>query len=240
MIGCDCDVCNSPDPHDKRMRSSIWVRFGRTCLLVDASPELRFQCINNNITRADAVLFTHHHADHVNGIDDLRRFNSMTKRAVPCYGMRQTLDNLSRSFSYAFSADPDSPHSRPRLELYEIGTEPFTVGDARIVPIPLMHGPLPVLGFRFGAFAYCTDCSLIPEESLARLADLDVLVLGAPLRRRHPAHFNLEEAVEMAQRIGARQTYFTHITHYLGHEATNRELPDAMALAYDGQRIPGQ
>ena len=237
MIGCDCAVCKSSDPHDRRTRTSIWVRTGPTCLLVDTAPELRLQCIANGIDRADAVLFTHHHADHVSGVDDLRRFNWMTKAPVPCYGTQRTLEGLAKMFSYAFTPAPDSPHSRPKLELHPIDAAPFTVGAATVIPIPMMHGPLPVLGFRIGRFAYCTDCSHIPDESVARLANLDVLILGAPLRKPHPAHFNLDQAVAMAQRIAARQTYFTHITHYLGHEATSRGLPDGISLAYDGQRV---
>ena len=236
MIGCECAVCKSTNPRDKRTRASIWVRMGGTRMLVDTAPELRLQCIANGIDAADAVLFTHHHADHVLGLDDLRRFNWLMKRPVPCYGTKRTLDEIAGMFGYAFHPS-DSPHSRPELELIPIEAEPLTIGDTTVQPIPLMHGPLPVLGFRFGGFAYCTDCSHIPDESLALLHDLHVLVLGAPLRRPHPAHFNLEQAVEMAKRIGANRTYFTHITHHLGHEETNRELPEDIALAYDGQKI---
>lgn len=237
MIGCDCAVCGSTDPRDKRTRASIWVRMGQACLLVDTATELRLQCLENGIDAVNAVLFTHHHADHVLGLDDLRRFNWLMKRPVSCYGTKRTLDGIAEMFAYAIRSAPDSPHSKPDLQLRTIEARPFTVAGATIVPIPMMHGPLPVLGFRFGRFAYCTDCSHIPDESLALLEDLDVLVLGAPLRRPHPAHFNLEQAVDMARRIGADRTYFTHITHHLGHEETNRELPDGVALAYDGQRI---
>lgn len=237
MIGCDCAVCTSTDPRDKRNRPSIFVRIGDQCILVDTAPELRLQCIANGIKRVDAVLFTHHHADHVTGLDDLRRFNWLMKQSVRCYGTERTLTALRSMFLYAFDPAPDSPHSRPELDFHTIEAHPFRIGCETIVPIPLMHGPLPVLGFRFGDFAYCTDCNHIPSDSLALLQDLDVLILDALRQTPHPAHFTLAEAVEMARRIGARKTYFSHMTHQLGHEATNRELPDGMALAYDGLRL---
>ncbi len=237
MIGCRCAVCTSSDPRDRRTRTSIWVRIANTHLLVDVSPELRLQCISNDIDAVDAVLFTHHHADHVAGIDDLRRFNWLMRGPIPCYGNQRTLDSLARMFSYAFKPAPDSPHSRPELQLFPIDSKPLTIGDATITPIPLMHGPLPILGFRFGRFAFCTDCNEIPDDSLRLLEDLAVLMLDAPLPRPHPAHFSLDEAVEMAHRIGAEHTYFTHITHHLGHEATEENLPERMSLAYDGLRF---
>lgn len=237
MIGCDCAVCTSNDPRDKRTRPSIFVRTGGQCILVDTAPELRLQCITNRIHRVDAVLFTHHHADHVTGLDDLRRFNWIMRRPVPLYGTERTLTNLKRMFLYAFETAADSPHSRPQIELHTIDTQRFSIGHETIIPIPLMHGPMPVLGFRFGNFAYCTDCSYIPETSLGLLQNLDALVLDALRRTPHPAHFHLDQAVEAARKIGARETYFTHIAHQLGHEETTQELPDGMALAYDGLRI---
>jgi phosphoribosyl 1,2-cyclic phosphate phosphodiesterase len=237
MIGCRCPVCTSSDPHDKRTRPSIFVRMGEERIIVDTAPELRLQCVDNGIDRIDAVLFTHHHADHISGLDDVRRFNWIMARPVRCYGTERTLAGVRQMFRYVFEPAPDSPHSRPDLELHEIDERPLTIGDQTIIPIPLMHGPMPVLGFRFGGFAYCTDCNYIPEMSLALMKDLDVLVLEAVRRKPHPAHFNLEQAVAVARCIGAKQTYFTHIAHQLGHEQTNRELPPGMALAYDGLRI---
>lgn len=237
MIGCDCPVCTSPDPKDKRTRPSIYVGYRGARILVDTAPELRLQCIANDIRALDAVLFTHNHADHVLGLDDLRRFNWLMRGPVRCYGTERTLGGIRRMFSYAFDSDPGSPHSRPHLELCPIASEPFMIGDARIVPIPVMHGPMPVLGFRFGAFAYCTDCNQIPDSSLDLLQSLDVLVLDALRKAPHPAHFSLEEAVNMAKRIGARQTYFTHMAHQLKHAEVNATLPPNMALGFDGQRI---
>lgn len=233
MIACDCPVCRSPDPHDKRTRTSIHIRQGDTHLLVDTSPELRLQCLAHGIRRVDAVLFTHHHIDHVAGLDDLRRFNWIQNGPIPLYGQQATLDRLATMFEYVFSPDPSYPSAIPQLSSHVIDG-PFQIGDCAITPIPLLHGKLPVLGFRVGKFAYCTDVSEIPADSWPLLAELEVLVLDALRNRPHPTHFNLEQAVDHARRIGARQTYFTHIAHELGHAATNAVLPPGMALAYDG------
>jgi len=237
MIGCDCVVCRSDDPKDKRSRPSIHVRAGGARILVDTSPELRLQCLANDVRGVDAVLFTHHHADHVAGLDDLRRFNWLNRQALPVYGTERTLGAIRCMFAYAFEPAADSPHSRPELDLRIIDHSPFLVGGEPIVPVPLMHGPLPVLGFRFGRFAYCTDCSHIPDDSLSLLRDLEVLVLDALRITPHPTHFNVQQAVEMARRIGAGRTFFTHMAHQLRHEDTNQTLPEGMRLAYDGLRF---
>ncbi len=234
MIACDCPVCTSTDAKDRRTRPSILVDYGDRAILIDTTPEFRLQCIACRVRRVDAVLFTHHHADHVTGLDDLRRFNWVMKSTIRCYATQKTADALRRMFVYAFERNPDYPSDAPKLEVELIDDAPFELFGRRIVPIPLMHGPLPILGFRFGKFAYCTDCSVIPESSMALLTDLDVLILDALRRRPHPTHFNLEQAVAMARRIGARRTYFTHIAHELKHADTNASLPDGMALAHDG------
>lgn len=233
MIACDCPVCRSSDPRDKRTRTSIHIRQGNTQLLVDTSPELRLQCLANDIRRVDAVLFTHHHIDHVAGLDDLRRFNWIQNGPIPLYGQQATLERLATMFEYVFDPDPAYPSAIPQLSRHAI-IGPLQIGDCAITPIPLLHGKLPVLGFRIGHFAYCTDVSEIPADSWPLLTGLEVLVLDALRHRPHPTHFNLEQAVDHARRIGARQTYFTHIAHELGHEATNAALPPGMALAYDG------
>ena len=233
MIGCDCPVCTSSDPHDKRMRSSILVETAGRSFLIDTTPELRLQCLAQNVRRVDAVLFTHAHADHVAGLDDLRRFNWLQDSPLTCYADKRTGHVLQRMFPYAFDHTEHYVSAKPQLFLTEIDG-PFELLGVPIQPIPLLHGELPVLGFRFGRLAYCTDCSRIPDESFALLQGLDVMVLDALRRRPHPTHFNLEAAVEAAQRIGARQTFFTHIAHELGHAATNAELSPGMALAHDG------
>ncbi len=237
MIGCDCDVCTSNDPRDRRMRVSIAVEYEDGCtILVDTTPELRLQCLAHDVRRCDAVLFTHHHADHITGLDDLRRFNWIQGQPIECYGLPSTLDRLTRMFDYAFTHDPDYPSAKPHLIIRPVDGA-FEVCGKRIVPVPLMHGPMEILGFRFGRFAYCTDCNAVPPSSMPLLEDLDVLVLDALRVRTHPTHFNLEQAVECARRIGARQTLFTHIAHELLHERTNHQLPEGMALAYDGQQV---
>ena len=240
MIGCDCAVCTSNDPRDRRARPSIWIDYGDCSVLVDTAPELRLQCVAYGIRRVDAVLFTHAHADHVTGLDDLRRFNWLMNAPILCYGRPDALEVIRRMFLYAFEDDPDYPSHKPDLRLLPIESDALELSGHTIVPLPLMHGPLPVLGYRFGSIAYCTDCNLIPEESRARLRDLDVLILDALRRRPHPTHFNLEQAIETAQAIGARRTFFTHIAHELMHETVNTELPAGMELAYDGQIITGR
>lgn len=236
MIGCDCSVCTSDDPHDSRTRSSVLVQVGERCILIDTTPELRIQCIANNVRQVDAVLFTHGHADHVTGLDDLRRFNWLQRTSLTCYADATTAGILRRMFPYAFDDSPDYPSSKPQLKIDQI-IAPFELFGTWIVPVSLFHGQLPILGFRIGRFAYCTDCSLIPEDSMRLLQNLDVLVLDALRHRPHPTHFNLEQAITAATQIGARQTYFTHIAHELPHAATNATLPAGMRLAYDGQVI---
>lgn len=234
MIACDCAVCTSSDPRDRRTRASIHLQVGDRGILVDTTPELRLQCIANGIRRVNAVLFTHQHADHVAGLDDLRRFNHLLGGPLACYGNRATLEALVRMFPYAFADMPDYPSAKPQLLTRLIDGE-FEVCGVRVVPVPLLHGNLPVFGFRFGDFAYCTDCSAIPEESFALLRGVRVLVLDALRRRAHPTHFNIEQAVEAARRVDAARTFFTHIAHELSHAEINAELPAGMSLGFDGQ-----
>jgi phosphoribosyl 1,2-cyclic phosphate phosphodiesterase len=236
MIGCDCPVCTSDDPRDRRSRSSIVVEVGGRRILVDTSPELRLQCLASGVRRIDAILYTHYHADHIVGLDDLRRFNHLQDQVLTCYGDGVTVEVLRRMFPYAFEPTPGYPSAKPHLKLSVI-EGPFELFGTEVIPIPLLHGRQPVLGFRFGPFAYCTDCGAIPGSSLALLQDLKVLVLDGLRHRPHPTHFNLEQAVEIAHDIGAEQTYLTHIAHELPHEKTNAELPDGVELAYDGQVI---
>ncbi len=236
MIACDCPVCRSPDSRDKRTRQSITIQYGETTLLIDTAPELRLQCVANDVRSVDAVLYTHFHVDHVAGLDDLRRFTWLQDSTIPCHGLPDTLDRLRCMFPYVFESSYEYPSSIPKLALLEI-TGRFEIGGREITPIPLLHGEMEVLGFRIGNLAYCTDVSKIPDDSWPLLEDLDVLMLDAVRRRPHPTHFNLEQAIDHAHRIGAGVTYFTHIAHELGHEETNRALPHGMELAYDTQII---
>lgn len=237
MIGCRCAVCRSDDPRDRRTRPSIHVTVDHgPSLLVDTATDLRAQALATGMTRVDAVIYTHAHADHVMGLDELRRFNVLAGGRIPVYADARTGAELRRIFAYAFDPPAFQGGGVPEVALHEI-TGPFSVGGVEVTPVPILHGPQPILGFRIGRFAYLTDCNAIPEASFALLQDLDVLVLDALRHRPHPTHFSLSEAVAVAGRIGAGQTFFTHICHDLPHEATNRSLPAGMALAHDGQTI---
>jgi phosphoribosyl 1,2-cyclic phosphate phosphodiesterase len=234
MIGCDCATCRSADPRDARLRASLYVEAdGGEALLVDAGPDLRAQALQANIRRVDAVIFTHGHADHILGIDELRRFNALQRRPMPCYGDAATLYDVERMFAYVFDTKTPKGGGLPDLELVRIDG-PFTVGAQPVVPVPIFHGQRPILGLRLGRFAYLTDCSRIPDESWTLLEGLEVVVLDALRERPHPTHFTIDEAVETARRIGAPRSYFTHMCHDLGHAATNARLPPGMELAYDG------
>lgn len=234
MIGCRCAVCQSPDPRDKRWRPSIAITLDSGfSLLVDTSADLRAQALRFDLTRVDAVLFTHSHADHILGLDELRRYNTLQREPIPLYADRKTLADLRRVFAYAFGRPEHGHEYVPQLRPFVLAG-PVTIGGQEIVPVPVIHGMRPILGFRVGTFAYLTDCSAIPDESWALLDGVETLVLDALRERPHPSHFSLGEAVEVARRVGARQTWFTHMAHDLGHEATCARLPAGMALAYDG------
>jgi phosphoribosyl 1,2-cyclic phosphate phosphodiesterase len=234
MIGCECAVCRSSDPRDARSRPSILVETDAGAhLLVDTTPDLRTQALTHRLTRVDAVLLTHAHADHVMGLDDLRRFNHLSRTPMAIYGLASTLDEVRTTFRYAFAAGAPRGGGVPDLRLCPLGGT-FCLGGLEITPVPVQHGPWRVLGYRFGSLAYLTDCNAIPDSSMPLLRDLDTLVLDALRHKPHPTHFSVAQAVAAATRIGARQTYFTHIAHDLGHAATSATLPPGMALAYDG------
>lgn len=239
MIGCTCGVCASADPRDQRFRPSIYIEQNGASLLVDTGPDLRMQALRFGVTRVDAILYTHGHADHLVGLDEVRRFNALQRGAIPCYGDARTLGEIRAMFSYVF--DPLTPKGGgiPEIDLVEVDprTGAFEAAGVRVVPVLVFHGERPVLGFRVGAFAYLTDCSRIPDESWPRLEGVEVVVLDALRERPHPTHFSLGEAVEAGRRIGARQTFFTHIAHDLGHASTCARLPPTMQLAYDGLTV---
>ncbi len=237
MIGCHCAVCSSTDPRDARLRPSVLISYSGLRVLVDTTPELRLQCVTNHVDMIDAVVYTHAHADHIMGLDDLRRFNLLSGKHLDVWANEKTQSSLRRRFDYAFVEPAPEPRVfRPNLRLKTIDGS-FQIGPVSWIPVPLIHGHGTTLGFRIGKLAYCTDVSAIPEESFALLEDLDVLVLGALSTHKHPSHFTLEEACDASRRIAARQTYFTHIGHMLPHEATNRTLPSPVQLAYDGLRV---
>lgn len=234
MIGCDCGVCRSADPRDRRWRTSVRVDTGDgQTILIDAGPDLRSQALAFDVRRVDAILFTHGHADHILGLDDVRRFNSLQKRPMACYGDAATIRDIRRAFCYVFDSSTARGGGLPQLELFEIAG-PFCIGRQEIIPVPIFHGQRSILGLRIGPFAYLTDCSRIPDSSWPLLEGLDLLVLDALRESRHPTHFSLAEAIEAAHRIAPRRTYFTHMCHDLGHAATCARLPPSMELAYDG------
>jgi phosphoribosyl 1,2-cyclic phosphate phosphodiesterase len=237
MIGCHCAVCTSTDPHDWRDRPSVVISYGSTRILIDATPELRIQCLKQKVDSIDAVVFTHAHADHIMGLDDVRRFNAIKGQPLDVWADRTTFESLDQCFGYAFKdPDPQAKTFRPHL-VRRLITGPFEIAGQTWTPIALRHGGEPVLGFRIGRLAYCTDVNFIPEQSFDLLRDLDVLVLDALSPMPHEKHFSLDQAAETARRIGAKQTVFTHMAHKLPHAQTNRSLPGNMQLAYDGQRL---
>lgn len=234
MIGCTCAVCRSTDPRDRRTRPSIYVEVEHgPSILVDTSTDLRQQALAHGLTRVDAILYTHSHADHIMGLDDVRRFNVMQQGSIPAFADERTVHDLRRAFSYVFTPPGEQGGGIPQMSLATI-TGPFNVGAIGIQPVPVYHGSRPILGFRFGSFAYLTDCNRLADDAWDLLGDLDVLILDALRHRSHPTHFTVAEALHVVERVKPRQTYFTHICHDLPHAATNAALPAGVELAYDG------
>lgn len=239
-IGCQCEVCQSDDPRNNRTRCAITVHAPDQTILVDTPPDLRVQLLREKIPLVHGVLFTHEHADHLFGLDDLRLFPFRLGKPVPLYCDLNVEARIRKSFDYAFTdREPTHPGSTPRLEFETIEAErPFQACGLTVTPIPLKHGPhFDVLGFRIGDFAYCTDTNFIPDSSIELLRGLDTFVVGALRKRPHPTHFNLDEAIEVAKRIAPRRTLLTHISHDLDHQETCASLPDGIDLAYDGLRV---
>lgn len=234
MIGCDCATCRSTDPRDSRTRPSIYLDVpGRARILVDTSTDLRQQALARGITRVDAVIYTHAHADHVLGLDELRRFNVIQGGSIPCYADARTWESLARQFFYVFDGVERGGGGVPRLERRDIDG-PFAIAGVRVAPVPLLHGRTPILGFRFGSFAYLTDCSAIPDESYALVAGVETLVVDALRHKPHPTHFTVAEALVAVERVAPRRAFFTHMAHDLPHAETCARLPRGVELAYDG------
>ena len=241
MIGCRCPVCTSADPRDKRMRTSAAIRFSTgQVAVIDTSPEFRVCALAWELDRVDAVLYTHGHADHIMGLDDLRPFNQRQNAIAPCYGDAATIAVLRRTFGYAEipagGSAADRHPDRPGVQFNTVAG-PFDLFGRSVVPVPLPHASANSVGYRIGRLAYCTDCSSVPDDAVRQLAGLDTLVLGMLRERPHPAHMHLKAALAAAGRIGARQTFFVHMSHDISHAACSAALPPRFHLAHDGLTV---
>jgi len=232
VIGCRCRVCSSGDPRNQRLRPSVLLEWEDRKILVDSSSDFRQQALRHGIDRLDAVLYTHCHADHVMGLDDLRIYNFRQRSDLPVYGNPETLEEIRRTFWYAFS-DTQEGGGKPRLDLRPVDGA-FDLLGRRVEPVPLWHGRMPVLGYRIGDFAYCTDCNRIPEASVKVLESLEVLVIDALRHTPHPTHFCLSETLSALALLRPRRAYLIHMGHELDHEETERTLPPSVRLAHDG------
>lgn len=235
-IGCRCDVCLSRDPRDNRLRPSVLIQYRSKTILVDTTPDFRQQALRYGIERLDAILYTHSHADHILGLDDLRPLNFRQKGPIPIYASQDTMVGIRSMFHYVFSGKP-SESSMPRIEVRNLDGQPFDLFEVRCIPIELKHGSGRSLGFRFGKLAYLTDHSEVPEAAMALLDDLDVLFLDALRHKPHPTHSTVEQSLRYVERLKPRRAYFTHICHDLPHERTERMLPPHVRLAYDGLQV---
>jgi phosphoribosyl 1,2-cyclic phosphate phosphodiesterase len=230
-VGCPCDVCRSEDPRDKRLRASILIEYDGRAVVVDTGTDFRQQALRVGLDRLDAVLFTHAHADHIFGLDDIRPFNFRTGRPIPCYADERTWEGLRRVYDYVFN--PTSYGGVPQVEPHVVDG-PVELFGRVFEPHYVVHGRLPVLGYRFGGGAYVTDCSEIPDSTVEALRGLDVLVLDGLRYADHPTHMTIPKALAYVERIRPRRTFLTHMNHEVSHEAVGRELPAGVALAYDG------
>jgi phosphoribosyl 1,2-cyclic phosphate phosphodiesterase len=231
-LGCHCAVCESKDPHDRRTRPSVLLSYGGRNVVIDTTPDFRYQAMRHGVDRLDAIVYTHAHADHILGLDDIRPFNLKQQGVVPIYAAADTLAMLRRTFAYIFEEAP-AGSTLPGVELHTI-RGPFDLFGVRVVPIPAMHGPTAVLGFRFGRAAYLTDFSQIPAASKELLLGLDDFVLDALRYVPHPMHSNVKQSLALVKELKPKRAWFTHICHDLGHAETNAKLPENVRLSYDG------
>lgn len=236
FIGCDCAVCTSPFPKDKRLRCSVWIETPEASIVIDTGPDFRYQMLRAGVRKLDAILFTHGHKDHTAGLDDVRAYNYHQQKPMEVYGNADTLEIIRRDFAYVFN-NTTYP-GIPQINLHELDGTPFKVNGLLITPVRVMHYKLEVLGFRIGDFTYITDANSIEPVELDKCRGSKVLVLNALRHEPHISHFTLKEAIDIAREVGAQDTYFTHISHQLGlHEDIDRHLPPGMHLAYDGLQL---
>jgi len=232
FIGCDCAVCTSPDPRDKRLRTSVWIETPQASIVIDSGPDFRYQMLRANVLRLDAILFTHSHKDHVAGLDDVRAYNYRQNKAMEVYASEQTQEVLKREFSYVFSGD--SYPGIPQINLNTIDGKPFSINGLEITPIRTLHYKMEVFGFRIGNFTYITDANYIAPAELEKAKGSKAFVINALRHKEHISHYTLSEAIEIAKQVGAENSYFTHISHQLGlHIEIDSHLPSGMHLAYD-------
>ena len=233
MIGCGCEVCKSQDPRDKRLRASVLVEHEGLRVLVDAGPDFRYQMLRAGVSSLDAILLTHNHKDHTGGLDDIRAFNYHEKRATQIYCEKYIEESLRKEYSYAF--EEIKYPGAPEWDVHIIDENPFTIKGVEITPIRGRHFKLPVLGYRFGNIAYCTDMNHIPEEEYSKLQGLDHFIINCVRRGRHISHYSLEQAIEVAEKVGAKHSWLTHLSHQLPcHEELTKELPEGILPAFDG------
>lgn len=236
-VACSCATCTSTDPRDTRLRTSLLVQSATTTIVVDTSMDFRRQMLDHSVMRIDAVIYTHHHFDHIGGFDDIRPYNFRAGTNMPVYALRKTISALQTTFPYAFGEPEQLGGGVPMIDVIEIDSDPFVVGDIVVQPIPLVHGTLRVNGYRFGSVAYCTDTNSIPTSSRALLQDLDILILDGLRPEPHPTHFTVDEAVAVAAELRPHKTYLTHIAHQIKHDVIEAALPDHVRLAYDGLKF---
>ena len=240
MIGCDCEVCKSSDPHDNRLRCSALIRYEGKSFLIDAGPDFRQQMLREGISHLDAILLTHNHKDHTGGLDDVRSFNYLEKRSFPIFCEAHVLESLKKEYYYVFAEKPYP--GAPEMDIHLIDSRPFRIDGILVTPIRAMHYKLPVLGFRFGDCAYVTDANYIPETEFDKLRGLKVFVLNTVKRGKHISHYSLEEAIEICRCVGAEKSFLTHLSHMLPrHADLCRELstlPFSLQPAYDGLTVP--
>lgn len=236
MIGCDCEVCTSPDPKDNRLRCSVLIQSATTSMVIDAGPDFRYQMLRAGVKKLDAILITHPHKDHIAGLDDVRAYNFFYKTPMPVYANSLSEEAIRRDYYYAFS-DTKYP-GVPEIELNTITMEPFFVGDIPVTPILVWHLKMPVLGFRFGAFTYITDANKIDDVEKEKIKGSEIMVLNALRKEKHISHFTLQEAIHVIQQLQVPKGYFIHMSHQLGkHTQVNKDLPAGFELAYDGLRF---
>lgn len=237
VIGCSCPVCSSKNPKNRRLRSSCWIQVQDKSFLIDTSPDLREQALQNKIQKVDAVLYTHIHADHIHGIDELRIYNAYQDAAIPIFGEKNTMEHLQKSFSYIFRPTSSYLSLIPRLEAHVVSGK-FDCLGIPVQMIPCHHGPTHMTyNYRVANFAWLTDTNKIPEESHGYLENLDILCIDGLRYQEHPTHFHLEAAIKAAQRIKAKKTILIHLAHDYDHELVNASLPKGFELAYDGMEL---